>query len=324
MRRTCSTLLIAAAIGAAPALTRAQDYPAQAVRLIVPFPAGGSTDTYARLLAHELRAAWGKAVIVENRAGATGAIGTQAVRQAAPDGHTLLFTSNTAHVFGPLVQEPPPFDPVSDFTPVSAAVRFPQYLVVHPSVPVHSLQEFIAFARARPGQLNFSSSGPGGYSHIVGEMLNRAAGIRTVHLPYKGASPAMLAVVIGEAHFKFDNVGVSQPHVRAGKLRGLALTGARRLPAVPEVPTMAEAGLKGFEEVYVWLGLLGPARLPQPVVGALSGEIARIIGRPDLRQRIVNDGYEAVGNPPHEFRRSIESEVVAAVRLLREIGLRPR
>lgn len=302
----------------------AQKYPSQVVRVVVPFPAGGSTDTYARIVANELRDAFGKSVIVENRAGATGAIGTQAVRQSAPDGYTLLFTSNTAHVFSPVMQDPRPFDPVADFTPVSVAVRFPQYLIVHPSVPVRSLKEFIAFARARPRQLNYSSSGQGGYSHIVGEMLNVAAGIRTVHVPYKGAAPAMLAVVTGEAHFKFDNIGISQPHVRSGKLRGLAVTGAARSPALPDVPTMAEEGLKGFESVYVWLGLLGPARLTQTVVGTLGDEIARIMRMPGIRKRVLNDGYEAVGNTPQQFKDSIESEVTAASRLIRKIGIKAR
>ena len=317
-------ILCGAVLALAAAAATAQEYPSQPIRIVVPFPAGGSTDTYARIVANELRAAFNKSVIVDNRAGATGAIGTQAVRQSGPDGYTLLFTSNTAHVFNPVMQNPRPFDPVADFTPISVAVRFPQYLIVHPSVPVRSLKEFIAFARARPGELNYSSSGQGGYSHIVGEMLNALAGIRTVHLPYKGAAPAMLAVVTGEAHFKFDNVGISQPHVRSGKLRGLAITGAGRLAAVPDVPTMAEAGLKGFENVYVWLGLLGPARVPQAVVGTLGDAIARIMAQPGIRQRVQNDGYEAVGNTPQQFRTSIEEETAAASRLIREIGIKAR
>ncbi len=319
-----SGLIVTFTLTAAQGLAVAQEYPSQVVRIIVPFPAGGSTDTYARIIANEMRAALAKSVIVENRAGATGAIGTQVVRQSLPDGYTLLFTSNTAHVFNPVMQDPRPFDPAADFTPVSVAVRFPQYLIVHPSVPVRSLKEFIAFAKARPGQLNFSSSGQGGYSHIVGEMLNSTAGIKTVHVPYKGASPAMLAVVTGEAHFKFDNVGIAQPHVRNGKLRGLAITGAGRSPAVPEVPTMAEGGLKGFEGVYTWLGLLGPARLPQTVVGTLGNEIARIMRLPEIRKRVLNDGYETVGNMPQQFKDSIESEVTAASRLIREIGIKAK
>ncbi|MDP2238642.1 MAG: tripartite tricarboxylate transporter substrate binding protein [Burkholderiales bacterium] len=320
--KTISGLFLACALIAAPGLGVAQGYPTQVVRIIVPFPAGGSTDTYARILAHELRTALDKSVIVENRAGATGAIGTQAVRQSAPDGYTLLFTSNTAHVFSPVMQNPRPFDPVADFTPVSVAVRFPQYLIVHPSVPVRSLKEFIAFAKARPGQLNYSSSGTGGYSHIVGEMLNAGAGIKTVHVPYKGAAPAMLAVVTGETHFKFDNIGISQPQVSTGKLRGLAVTGAARAPALPDVPTMAEAGLKGFEDVYTWLGLLGPAGLPPSVVSTLGEKIAHIMSLPAIRKRVLNDGYEAVGNTPQQFKDSIEAEVTAAVRLIRDVGIK--
>ena len=317
-------LFSACVLVAAQGFATAQEYPSRLVRLIVPFPPSGSTDTYARIVANGLQEALGRSVIIENRAGATGAIGTQAVRQSPPDGYTLLFTSNTAHVFSPVMQDPRPFDPVTDFTPVSVAVRFPQYLIVHPSVPVRSLKEFIAFAKSRPGQLNYSSSGQGGYSHIVGEMLNAAAGIKTVHVPYKGAAPAMLAVVTGEAHYKFDNVGISQPHVRSGKLRGLAITGVGRSPALPDVPTMAEAGLRGFEGVYVWLGLLGPAQLPPAVVGKLGTEVARIMRLPDVGKRVLNDGYEAVGNTPKQFRDDIQAEVAAASRLIREIGIKAK
>lgn len=315
-------VFLACVLIAARGFATAQEYPSRLLRIIVPFPPSGSTDTYARIIANELQEALGRSVIIENRAGATGAIGTQAVRQSPPDGYTLLFTSNTAHVFSPVMQDPRPFDPVTDFTPVSVAVRFPQYLIVHPSVPVRSLKEFIAFAKARPGQLNYSSSGQGGYSHIVGEMLNAAAGIKTVHVPYKGAAPAMLAVVTGEAHYKFDNVGISQPHVRSGKLRGLAITGAGRSPALPDVPTMAEERLRGFEGVYVWLGLLGPAQLAPAVVGKLGAEVARIMRLPDVGKRVLNDGYEAVGNTPQQFRDDIQAEVTAASRLIREIGIK--
>ena len=173
----------------------AQDYPSRLVRVIVAFPPGGSTDIYARIVANELQVAWGKSVIVENRPGATGIIGTQLVRQSPPDGYVLMFTSNTGHVLGPLLMDPRPFDPVADFTPVSMAVRFPLYLIVNPSIPARTLREFVAYAKSKPRQLNYASSGPGGQSHITAEVFNSAAGIEAVHLPYKGAAPAQQAVM---------------------------------------------------------------------------------------------------------------------------------
>ena len=176
----------------------AQEYPSRLIRIIVAFPPGGSTDIYARVIANELQVAWGRSVIVENRPGGTGVIGTQAVRQSSPDGYTLLFTSNTGHVLGPLLQNPRPFDAVADFTPISKALRFPLYLIVHPSIPARSLAEFIAFAKAKPGQLNFASSGQGGTSHLVAELFDAAAGIKATHVPYKGAAPALQAVLTGE------------------------------------------------------------------------------------------------------------------------------
>jgi tripartite-type tricarboxylate transporter receptor subunit TctC len=314
--------ILAAALLALSGAVTAQDYPSRVIRIIVAFPPGGSTDIYARVIANELQAAWGKSAIVENRPGGTGVIGTQAVRNAAPDGYALLFTSNTGHVLGPLLMEPRPFDPVADFTPISKALRFPLYLIVHPSIPARSLAQFIAFANSKPGQLNFASSGQGGGSHLVTELFNAAAGVKAIHVPYKGAAPALQAVLTGEAQYLFNNIGTSQSFVVAGKLRGLAVTGEKRSPALPDIPTIAEAGIHGLENAYTWLGLLGPPKLPAAVLDKLSAEVIRIMRLPEVDKRVLGDGYEAVASTPAQFTRDMQAEVATWSRVIRERGIR--
>ncbi|MCC6533971.1 MAG: tripartite tricarboxylate transporter substrate binding protein [Burkholderiales bacterium] len=301
----------------------AQDYPAKVIRLVVPFPPAGSTDIYSRILAKELQAAWGQNVIVDNRPGATGLIGTDLARRAAPDGYTLLFTSNTAHVLGPLLRDPRPFDAAADFTPITKVLRFPLYLVVHPSVPVRSLAELIAFGKSRPGQLIFASSGQGGASHVVAEWFNEVAGIKATHVPYKGTTPAVQAVIAGESHYIFNNIGVSHPHVLSGRLKGLAVTGEKRSPALPQVPTLLESGIRGLEDAYTWLGLLAPANLPPAILTKLSTEVTRFMRTPEMEKRILNDGYVPVANAPAQFKSEIQAEVVAWARVIRERGIKP-
>lgn len=291
--------------------------------MIVPFPPSGSTDIYARILAKELQAAWGQSAIVDNRPGATGVIGTDLAKRAAPDGYTLLFTSNTAHVLGPLLQNPRPFDAATDFTPVSKALRFPLYLVVHASLPVRTLKEFIALGRARSGQLIFASSGQGGTSHLVAELFNDVAGIKATHVPYKGTGPALQALTGGETHYIFNNIGVSQPLVQAGRLRGLAVTGEKRSPALPDIPTLGELGIRGLEDAYTWLGMLAPANIPQAVLAKLSSEVIRVMRTPEMEKRVLNDGYVPVANTPAQFRSELQAEVVTWSRIIRERGIKP-
>ncbi|MPZ45497.1 MAG: tripartite tricarboxylate transporter substrate binding protein [Betaproteobacteria bacterium] len=300
----------------------AQDFPSRPIRLIVPFPPGGSTDNYARLLARELTSAWNQTVVVDNRPGATGIIGTQTVRQATPDGYTLLFTSNTGHVLGPLLRSTPPFDSIKDFTPISIAVRFPLYLIIHPSIPARTLAEFITYAKANDGKLNYASSGEGGYSHVAALLFNAATGIKATHIPYKGAAPAQLAVVAGEAQYRFDNIGTSHPLVIAGKLRGLAITGKSRSPAVPDVPTAAEAGVRGLEGVLTWLGMLGPAGLPDALVNRINTEVVRIMRSPEVVKRVARDGYELAANTPAQFRAEMLQEQSVLVKVIEEQGLK--
>jgi tripartite-type tricarboxylate transporter receptor subunit TctC len=314
--------ILAGALLAPAGVAMAQDYPSRLIRIIVAFPPGASTDIYARIVANELQQAWGKSAIVENRAGGTGVIGTQFVRQAAPDGYVLLFTSNTGHVLGPLLMDPRPFDPVADFTSVSMAVRFPLYLIVNPSLPVRNVSEFVAYAKSKPKVLNYASSGQGGQSHITAEVFNSAVGIEAMHLPYKGAAPAQQAVMAGEAQYRFDNIGVSHPFVLAGKLRGLAITGVRRMPAAPDVPTFAESGISGLEGLYTWLGMFGPPQLPPAIVNKLSAELIRIMRLPEVGKRAMSDGYEVVASAPARFTSDIQSEVTISSRIIREKGIK--
>ena len=303
-------------------IASAQDYPSRVIRFILPFPAGGSSDIYGRLVASGLQTAWGKSVVVDNRPGATGIIGAQAVRQAPPDGYTLLFTSNTGHVLGPLLIEPRPFDPAADFTPVSMVIRFPLYLIVNPAIPSRTLAEFLAHAKSKPRQLNYASSGLGGASHLAAELFNGAAGIEAAHLPYKGAAPAQQAVMAGEAQYRFDNIGTSHPFVVAGKLRGLAVTGPKRSPALPDIPTLGEAGIGGLEGVYTWLGLLGPAQLPPAVLAKLNAEVVRIMNTPEIARRALGDGYEVIANSPAQFAADMQGEVTTWSRIIREKGIK--
>ena len=313
---------VAASATAFAVTAGAQEYPSKLIRIILPFPPAGATDIYSRLLAKELQASFGQSVIVENRTGATGLIGTEMAKRAAPDGYTLLFTSNTAHILGPLPREPRPFDAAADFTPITKLVRYPLYLVVHPSVPARSLKEFIAFARARSGQLVFASSGQAGTSHVAAELFNDVAGIKAVHVPYKGTTPAIQATVSGETHYLFNNIGVSHPLVLAGRLRGLAVTGEKRSPALPDMPTMAELGVRGLEEVYTWLGLLGPANLPQPIAGKLHAEVTRIMRQPEIEKRVASDGYVLALTTPAQFRAEIQTEVTTWSRVIKQRGIK--
>jgi tripartite-type tricarboxylate transporter receptor subunit TctC len=299
-----------------------QSYPNRPVRVVAPFPPGGSTDVYARILARELSATLGQTFIIDNRPGGTGLIGTQTARQATPDGYTLLFTSNTGHVLGPLLKEPRPFDPVGDFTPIAMAVRFPLYLIVNPALPAKTVNEFVTYARAQQGRLNYASSGEGGLSHICALLFNTSVGIKATHIPYKGAAPGQQAVVSGEAQYRFDNLGTSQPLVVAGRLRGLALTGTSRSPAAPEIPTLSELGVKGLEGMYVWLGLLGPRELPGNVRDRLSQEMVRVLKTPDVAQKAAKDGYDIVASSPAQFAKELKQEIATLERVIRENGIK--
>ena len=296
-------------------------YPSRPIRVIVPFPPGGPTDLYARVIAQKLQESWNQPVMVENRVGGTGQVGSSFVQQAAPDGYTLLFTSNSAHVMSPLLRNPRPFDPVRDFTPVSMAVRYPMYLLISQAVPAKTLPEFIALAKARPGQLNYSSVGIGSGGHLACELFNTVAGTNVVHVPYKGAAPAQAALVAGEAQMFCDSVGNSQQLVNAGKIRGLAVFAPKRLAPVPEVPTMSESGLAGLE-AYIWLGMLAPAGLPPAILVKLNAEVVKIMNQPEVRERVLKGGNELVANTPEQFARDMRDEQDIWTRVIRDKNIK--
>ena len=314
--------LIAAALIALTGAAAAQEYPSRVIRIVVPSSPGSASDLYARIIASALQASWGRQAIVENRAGATGAIGSEFVLRSPPDGYTLLFTTDTGYVLGPLLMEPRPYDIVADATPITKVAKFPLYLVIHPSIPARSLTEFIALARSRPGSLNYSSSGQGGISHMAAELFNSAAGIKASHLPYKGGGPALQAVVTGEGQYLFNNIGLSQALVAAGRLRGVAITGDKRSPAAPAIPTFSEAGIRGMENVYSWLGVLGPAKLPPAIVSRLNTELIRIMRTPEFEGRVLKDGYTLVANTPTQFASEIQSDVDVWSRVIRDKGIK--
>jgi tripartite-type tricarboxylate transporter receptor subunit TctC len=218
--------------------------------------------------------------------------------------------------------DPRPYDIVGDATPITKVAKFPLYLIIHPSIPAKTLTEFIAYAKSKSGALNFASSGQGGISHLAAELFNSATGIKAGHVPYKGGGPALQAVLMNEAQYLFNNIGLSQPHVAAGRLRGLAITGDKRSPALPEVATFAESGIRGMEGVYSWLGILGPAKLPAAIVTKVNAEVIRILHTPDFESRVQKDGYTVVANTPAQFAIEIQSDVETWSRVIKEKGIR--
>jgi tripartite-type tricarboxylate transporter receptor subunit TctC len=277
------------------------------VRVVVGFPAGGPSDILARLVAQRLAEATGQQFVVDNRGGASGMIGAEQVAKAQPDGYTLLVVPAT-HAVNPSLYKKIAFDTLRDFTPVSLVAEGPFILVVHPSLPVKSVQELIALARRRPGELNYASAGVGGLPHLAGELFKSTTGIRMNHIPYKGAAPATIDLVAGHVTIMFNNMLSAIPHVKGGRLRALAVTTAKRSSAVPEVPAIAEAGVKGYE-VSGWYGVLAPAGLPADVLARLNGEVNRAMRQPEIVRRLAGEGVDAVGSTPEAFGARIASEM---------------
>jgi tripartite-type tricarboxylate transporter receptor subunit TctC len=283
------------------------EYPVRPVRVVVGFPAGGPSDILARLVAQKLGEATGQQFIVDNRGGASGMIGAELVARAPADGYTLLVVPAT-HAVNPSLYRKIPFDTARDFTPVSLVAEGPFILVVHPSLPVKSVQELIALARRRPGELNYASAGVGGLPHLAGELFKSTTGIRMNHIPYKGAAPATIDLVAGHVTIMFNNMLSAVPHVKGGQLRALGVTTMKRSSAVPEVPTIAEAGVKGYE-VSGWYGVLGPAALPAEVLNRLNGAVNRAMRQPEVVKRLASEGVDAVGSTPEEFGARIQREM---------------
>jgi tripartite-type tricarboxylate transporter receptor subunit TctC len=289
--------------------------------MIVAFPPGGGTDILGRMLAQRLGETLGQNVVVENRGGAGGNVGTEAAVRAAPDGYTILMGNVAPNAINVSLYRNLPFDPVADFAPVSLVAATPNLLVVHPSTAARTVKELIALARARPGTLNFASAGNGSSSHLAGELFRVLAGAEIVHVPYKGAGPAMLDVLSGQVQLYFATLPAALPHVKSGKLAAVALTSARRSPALADLPTVAESGVPGYE-ASTWYGVLAPARTPAGVIERLHGDIVRILAQPEFRERLQAQGFDPVGSSPEEFRAFIRSEIAKWGKVVRDAGIR--
>lgn len=311
-------LSLACAIGSASA----QNFPTKPVRFVVPFAPGGSTDTLARTIGQKLSDYLGEQVVVDNRPGANGDIGMLLVARAAPDGYTVVLGYIANLGIGPSLYAKMPYDPVKDFAPITQVAGASNILVVHPSVPAKNFKEFITYTKANPGKVNFASAGVASVGHLTGELLNNLAGIDMVHVPYKGSGQAITDLVGGHVKVMISGMASTLPHVKTGKLRGLATTGAKRTPATPDLPTIAESGFPGFE-ASSWFGVLAPARTPRPVVARLHADIVKSLQQPDVRQRLENVGFEIVGGTPDEFAGYIQSEIRKWAKVVKASGAKP-
>ena len=298
----------------------AQHYPAGPVRVVVPFPAGGGVDSAGRLLTAKLTESFGKSFVIENRGGANGNIGTEVVARSAKDGYTLLFTG-AGFVTNPSLYIKVPYDAVNDFEPISLMALGPNVLVVHPSLPVKTVKDLIMLAKAQPGAVGFAGSGSGSTPHLAGELFNTLAGVHMVHIPYRGSGPAMIGLLSGETPVMFLPAINAGPHVKAGRLRAIAVTSRARLASMSELPTVAEAGLKGYESSQ-WYGLLAPAGTADDILNSLSSQVVRIMQTPDMQQRMHNDGIVPVGNSRQQFAAYIKAELVKWADVIKRSGAR--
>jgi tripartite-type tricarboxylate transporter receptor subunit TctC len=300
-----------------PAFT--QSFPAKTARIVVPFPPGGPLDATGRLLAQQLSERWGQSIVVENKPGAGGNIGADYVAKSAPDGYTIVMGALSTHAVNPSLYAKMPYDAQKDFAPITLVAITPNVLVVNPALPVDSVRALIAYAKARPGQLSFGSGSIGSAGHLAGELFKIDAGVDIVHVPYKGAAPAMQALLAGDTQLMFDNLANAMAQVKAGKLRALAVTTAERSKLAPELPTMAESGLQGFD-ISTWFGLFAPAGTPPDVVAKWNADVTRILTAPDMRDRLLAQGAEPAPDSPADFARFIAAEAAKSARIVRTSG----
>jgi tripartite-type tricarboxylate transporter receptor subunit TctC len=301
-------IVVVAALALAACFARAADeYPARTVRVIVPFAPGGGTDVVGRILAQQLSQRLGQSFVIDNRPAGSGIVGADLVAKAQGDGYTLLFAFSSLSSSAKLISHLP-YDPVADFAPVALATTSPLVMFLHPSVPATNLREFIAYAKANPGKLNYGSSGPGSSPHLATELLMSMAGIQMTHIPYKGIAPAITAQLANEVQMSLTPIAVGMPHARAGKLRALASAGLKRSVAIPDVPTIDESGLPGFE-VIAWWGMLAPAKTPRPVVLLLNREVRAVLEVPEVKKSLVDQGMDPAGGTPEEFGSLIRADM---------------
>ena len=299
----------------------AQQYPTKAVRMIVGFPAGGTSDIMARLTGQKLSEAWSQTFIIDNRPGAGGNIGTELVAKAPPDGYTLLVSPGSTLTSNPAVYSKVPFDTMRDFAPVTIIAGVPNALVVHPSLPANNVKALIALAKSRPGQLAYASTGAGQSTHLSAELLKTSAGINLIHVPYKGSAPALTDIVAGQVSVMFDNLPSVLPFIKSARLKALAVTSATRSRALPDVPTVAESALPGFD-VTVWFAVLAPAATPRDIVTRLNSEIVKAIKSPDMRERLAQQGADPVGNTPEDFAAVIKRDLAKWAKVVKDANIK--
>ena len=299
----------------------AEAYPVKTVRVVVPFAAGGSTDLLARSIAQRLNEAWKQPVIVDNRPGGGGIVGSDQVSKSAPDGYTLLVGTVTTHAVAASLYKKLPYDPLRDFAPITEFAYIPQLLSVHPSVPARSVKELVALARARPGELNYGTAGNGSASHMAMELFLSMAKVKMTHVPYKGSGPALTDVLGGHLSLMFDVIMTSLPHIQSGKLRTLGVSSLERAPITPDVPTIAESGYPGYEAL-VWFGLFAPPNTPPEIVRRIQEEIARAMRGPAMRDMLASQGLIVVGSTPAEFSKRVAAEIGKWRKVINEAGIK--
>ena len=315
------TLCAGVALAPMATLAQAQPYPTKPIRIVVPYPPGGFNDTLGRTLAAKFQESWGQPAVVENKPGGNTVIGTEYVAKAAPDGYTLLVVAFPFSVV-PSLYKTLPYDTLKDFSPVILAATSPNLLVVNPQLPAKSVSELIALAKSQPGKLSYASTGNGSSNHISMELFKSMAGVDITHIPYKGSAPAVTDLLGGQVMLMFDNVPNVLPQVKAGRLRALAVSGSKRTSLAPEIPTVAEAGVTGYD-LMVWFGLVAPAGTPREIVQKLNAEVVRILAMPDVRERFLAQGVEPVGGTPEQFGEHIRAQMAKWAKVVQDAGVKP-
>jgi len=311
----------AAVAQAAMTPAQVQAYPSRPIRIIVPFSAGGSGDAIMRFVGQKLTDAWGQPSVIDNRAGASGAIGLLMAAKSAPDGYTLVHGTASTHSINPILQKDLPYDAVRDFAPVAILMATPNIIVAHPGVPASNLKELIQLAKSKPGQISYASNGSGTSSHMAGELLNLEAGIKLVHIPYKGAGPAIIDVLGGHVQLLIGAVATSLPHITSGRLKALAVSSPQRSGAAPNVPTVAESGLPGFE-VAQWFAIYAPAKTPREIIAKLNAEINRALNQPNAKSDFTRQGLDVDNRTPEQFAAYMKDETIKWTRLIKAAGIR--
>lgn len=321
MLKTVTKLVLLASLAALPLAGLAQGYPAKPVRMVVPFPPGTGVDILARLVGQKLGERWGQPVVIENRAGAGGSVGTGIAAKAPADGYTILMGNLGTHALNASLYKQLPYHPLNDFAPVTQVADVPLMFVVHPTLPVKNVRGVIALAKSRPGALNYGSAGVGSAGHLSGALFGSLAGINIVHVAYKGNQQALTDLIVGQVQLTFGNLLSFLPHARSGRVRGLAVTTAKRAPAAPDLPTMVESGVKGYE-VAQWYGVFAPAKTPGEIVAKLNADVVAVLQSADVRTRVERDGAAVVGNTSAEFTAHVRKEMDRWAEVIRKAGVK--